>query len=59
MASKYDPFKEQIIAQDIPASVLAETIECTESAIRSVRWKFLNPKSLADQLLQFNSSNVS
>lgn len=43
MPSKYEPFREQIIEGKIPDVVLADMMGCTRSAIRTIRWKFLNP----------------
>ncbi len=46
MPSKYDSFKDLIIAQEVPDEIIARMIgkNCTRSAIRSARNRFLNPK---------------
>jgi hypothetical protein len=43
MSSKYDPYKELIISREVPDSILAKLLKCSESAIRTARWKLLNP----------------
>lgn len=42
MPSKYEPFKDLIIAKEIPDKVLVKLIGCSRSALRSIRWKLLN-----------------